>query len=221
MKKPLITRWALYIIGMLVLAGGLTLSTKTGLGVSPVISVPFVAAELFGLNFGNLTLIMYCLFIAAEFIMKRGRSERIMTVLQLPLSLAFTRFMNLFSALADIRSDSLAVNLAMLVAAIILTGVGASMSLNCRLVPNPTDGIVQAIADCTGKKLGLVKNCLDAVCVVISLALCLIIEGRLVGIGIGTVLAALGVGRIVALFNALFREKMERAIGLDAAPAGK
>ena len=69
--------------------------------------------------------------------------------------------------------------------------------------------------------MGVIKNCLDAVCVVISLALCLIAEGRLVGIGVGTILAAVGVGRIVALFNALFKEKMERAIGLGAAAAGK
>ena len=69
--------------------------------------------------------------------------------------------------------------------------------------------------------MGFIKNCLDAVCVVISLALCLIAEGRLVGIGIGTVLAAVGVGRVISLFNTLFREKMECAIGLGAAAAGK
>ena len=221
MKKTVISRWAQYVVGMLVLASGLTLSTKTGLGVSPVISIPFVIAELFSLNFGNVTLVMYCLFIIAQFIMKSGRSDRIMVILQFPLSLAFTQFINLFSALADIRSDSFAVNLVVLVIAIILTGVGAAMTLNCRLVPNPTDGIVQAIADCTGKKVGFIKNCLDAVCVVISLALCLIAEGRLVGIGIGTVLAAVGVGRVISLFNTLFREKMECAIGLGAAAAGK
>lgn len=35
------------------------------------------------------------------------------------------------------------------------------MSLNMRVIPNPGDGIVQAIADCVGKEIGLVKNCFD------------------------------------------------------------
>ena len=39
--------------------------------------------------------------------------------------------------------------------------------------------------------------------------------GRLVGIGIGTLLAVLGVGRAVALFNLLLKNKMLRAAGLE------
>ena len=45
-------RWGLYTLGMLVLALGLTLNTKTGLGVSPIISVAFGVSEIWGLNFG-------------------------------------------------------------------------------------------------------------------------------------------------------------------------
>lgn len=41
------------------------------------------------------------------------------------------------------------------------TGIGAALSLNMRIVPNPGDGIVQAIADCTRKSVGFTKNCVD------------------------------------------------------------
>ena len=214
MKKTVISRWAQYVVGMLVLASGLTLSTKTGLGVSPVISIPFVIAELFSLNFGNVTLAMYCLFIIAQFIMKSGRSDRIMVILQFPLSLAFTQFINLFSALADIRSDSFAVNLVVLVIAIILTGVGAAMTLNCRLVPNPTDGIVQAIADLMGRDQGFAKNCFDLVCVALTVILSLVMLGKVVAVGLGTVLAMVGVGRAISLVNHFFKDKMCRAAGM-------
>ena len=33
-----VNRWIFYILGMVVLAAGITLNTKTGLGVSPIIS---------------------------------------------------------------------------------------------------------------------------------------------------------------------------------------
>ena len=56
-------RWGLYTLGMLVLALGLTLNTKTGLGVSPIISVAFGVSEIWGLNFGDLTFLLYGLFV--------------------------------------------------------------------------------------------------------------------------------------------------------------
>lgn len=41
MKKENLFRWTIYVIGILVLAMGLTLNTKAGLGVSAIISVPY------------------------------------------------------------------------------------------------------------------------------------------------------------------------------------
>ena len=40
-----VNRWLLYLAGMLVLALGLTLNTKAGLGVSPIISIAFAVSE--------------------------------------------------------------------------------------------------------------------------------------------------------------------------------
>ena len=51
--------------------------------------------------------------------------------------------------------------LVILALAILLTGIGASISLQMRLIPNPGDGIVQGISDFTGRDIGLVKNLFD------------------------------------------------------------
>lgn len=50
---------------------------------------------------------------------------------------------------------------AVLAAALVCTGIGAAMSLNMRIVPNPGDGIVQAIADCIHQSVGNTKNGFD------------------------------------------------------------
>ena len=57
-------RWTFYILGMLVLALGLTLNTKAGLGVSPIISIAFAVSEIWGWNFGDMTFLLYSLFVA-------------------------------------------------------------------------------------------------------------------------------------------------------------
>lgn len=51
--------------------------------------------------------------------------------------------------------------IAVLAAALVCTGIGAAMSLNMRIVPNPGDGIVQAIADCIHQSVGNTKNGFD------------------------------------------------------------
>ena len=93
------------------------------------------------------------------------------------------------------------------------------MSLDMRLIPNPGDGIVQALADCFKKPVGLTKNLFDLFCIGVTAAISLIFAHRLIGIGFGTVAAMLGVGRVIALFNRLFLDRMATAAGIKNAVA--
>ena len=130
-----------------------------------------------------------------------------MDILQLPLSLVFTRFMNLFSAWIP-APTGLVWQFLVLAGGIICTGIGAAMSLNMRIIPNPGDGIVQAISDCIYKPVGFTKNCFDLLNICITISVGLIFAHKLIGVGIGTVVVVLGVGRVIALFNYLFMKKM-------------
>ena len=96
----------------------------------------------------------------------------------------------------------------MLILALILTGIGAAMSLNMRIIPNPGDGVVQAIADCIHKSVGFTKICFDVFNVTVTICISLLCRGHLIGIGIGTVCAVIGVGRTIAVFNHFTKEKM-------------
>lgn len=81
------------------------------------------------------------------------------------------------------------------------------MSLDMRIIPNPGDGIVQAISDFVCKDVGLVKNCFDVFNICLTTVMCLVFIGHIVGIGIGTVIAVIGVGRVIAAFNFVFMKK--------------
>ena len=225
MKKQTVCRALFYILGLLILAMGLTLNTKAGLGVSPIISVSYSVSQIYQLNFGNTTLFLYCVFVVVELILhgvrKNGKLVLLMDLLQIPLSLIFTRFLNLFGGLlpsfsSDSWQDQFPLRLLVLVLAIVCTGVGASMSLSMRLVPNPGDGIVQTIADCIGKPVGFTKNCFDLFNITITITLGLVLAGHLVGVGIGTVLAVIGVGRMIALFQHLAGRKIAALSGMGA-----
>lgn len=232
MKKAIVYRAFFYVLGLLVMALGITLNTKSGLGVSPIISVSYSISDIWNFNFGNATFVLYGTFIITEMVvhllhhkkvavLEENPSSRLKLVLlldllQFPLSLVFTRFMNLFAAvIPDFKTaypDSFAGSfwgrLIVLLVAIVFTGIGAAMSLDMRLIPNPADGLVQAIADLGGRSLGFTKNCFDGFNILLTAVISLIFAGHLIGIGLGTILTVIGVGRVIALFNRLLESKV-------------
>ena len=218
MRREWFFRVFFYIIGLLVLALGITLNTKTNMGVSPLISVAYCVASLLKENVGDVTLIWYIVFVAVEIICHIGL-KRFRTIpadiLQIPLSIVFTRFMNLFSDVIPDMTGSVVTRGIFLVIAIALTGVGIGLTLNVRLIPNPGDGIVQALSDCCGRKVSTVKNMLDAFCVLITVVISMIFARKLIGIGVGTILAVIFVGRAVAVYNCVCKDKVLRLSGID------
>lgn len=221
------TRVVIYLIGVLVLALGLILNSKSNLGVSAIISVAYSFSIISGINFGNTTFMLYTLFVVAELIIHTlrykkdptclGRSLKatlIVDLLQLPFSLIFTRFMNLFSDNIPTVENNLPLQLLVLAGGITFTGIGAATTLNMRLVPNPGDGIVQCVADLINRPVGFTKNCFDLANVCITICIGLVFAGGIVGVGLGTIVAVVGVGRIIAIYNRLFMDRLLTAAGL-------
>ena len=211
-KNRTAARIFFYILGICTLALGLTLSTKTKLGASAIIAVAFSISEISGIQLGDATFILYCVFIVVEIVLhllpgKRAPSDKrkalIIDVLQLPFSIFFTRLLNVYAAWIPVP-ESLPVRIAVLVLAIILIGVGAALTLDMRLVASPGDGIVQAISDRSGLELGLTNNIVDVCCVLFTCALTLACVHHIIGIGIGTLAGMLGTGRVIAIFNRMF-----------------
>lgn len=215
-RRQTAVRWAIYAAGMVILALGLTLNTKAGLGVSPMLAVPYGISEIFSMNFGDAAFFMYCVYIAGQFAL-RGRKSRWFDLLQLPVSLLFSRVLNVFGAAITYNAavSPLWSKLAVLALAHVFTAIGVSLSVNMRLIPNPGDGIVQALSDRTGLELGLCKNLTDGTCFLLAVSMCMLTIRRVIGIGIGTVLSMVVVGRVLAVVNGLLKERMCRAAGVE------
>ncbi len=212
-KKNLLFRWFFYILGMLILAMGLTLNTKTGLGSSAIISVPYTISEGTGLSFADLTLILYVILVAAQFILN-GKNSRWTDLLQIVLSIFFTRFLKIFEKIVHYESGYLPTDLLVLVLAVVFTGVGAAMTVDMDLVPNPGDGIVNCVAKHVHKPLGFTKNIFDICCVALSLIIGTFLGNPLFGVGLGTIVSMVGVGRSIAVFNHFSKKPMQNLSGI-------
>ncbi len=212
-NHKLFFRVLFYVMGMLILALGLTLNAKTNLGVSPVTSLPYTVSQIMDINFGNTVFISYVIFVCIELIMAK-KGTRLLISLQLPTSLLFTRLMNVYNIMINVQFSNIFQNLLLLFISIIFTGLGAALTLSTKLVPNPVDGIVQALAEGLHKKVGITKNFFDFMNAFISLCLGWIAGSPLLGVGIGTVFCVFGVGRVIAVFNRYLKAWIQDHAGI-------
>ena len=222
-NQQIVCRGAVYLLGLAVLALGITLNTKTDLGVSPIISVPYSVADIWGLNLGNTIFVFYTLCVLAQWAILR-RQFSWLDFLQIPISLITSQFINLFDWLIQLRIEHTAARLALLAAAIAATGAGAALMVMMELVPNPADALARVIGDKLKKGFGFGKNVFDLTCFAAAVLIGLLFAGRLSGVGAGTVVAVLFTGRAVAAVNLLCKEKLQRLAGMktggvDAAEA--
>lgn len=212
-KKQMTSRVVIYLLGMVLLALGITLNTQAGLGASAIVSVPYTISQGTGATFADLTLIVYCVLVVAQFFIK-GKNWRWIDLLQVAVSIVFTRFMALFQYVIGYESGVFAKDLVVLLLGILFTGIGAAMTVDMKLIPNPGDGIVNSLAERFGRELGFCKNCFDAFCVVCSLIIGFAFGGPLMGIGIGTIFSMLFVGRVIYFFNKVMKERLQGVSGL-------
>jgi uncharacterized membrane protein YczE len=80
--------------------------------------------------------------------------------------------------------------------------------LTTNTIALPTDGTVKAISAKGGFKLHKVKIVYDCVSTALALAISFLLLHSIDGIGIGTILAAVGVGPALGLFTKLFKERL-------------
>ena len=213
MRKETIWRVGIYGMGVFTLALGASLGTKTGMGISPINAIPFALSSAFGMSFSVAVFVFYMGLIALEFLL-RGAHRRWRDLLQLPFSVVFSSLLGLFDGLVQVP-DSLWQRLAILTVSILLLGLGVTMMVNMRIVPNPADGLADTIGWKLKKDMGLGKNLLDFCCVSVAFLIDVFFGTIWDSIGVATVISVIFIGRAVYLFNRLLQKKILRLAGLD------
>ena len=199
--KTALSRYGWFTAGVLLNAFGVALITKAALGTSPISSLPYVLSLRFPVTLGQFTFLMNMLFILAQVQLLR-RNFRPIQFLQVAVNVVFSLFIDVSMRLLSwMEVGALPMQLLALVVGCAVLGFGISVEVAPRVLMVPGEGIVQAIAAVTGWRFGNVKVGFDAALVATALVLSLLFFHRLQGLGAGTILSALAVGRFVNLYN--------------------
>ncbi|MEY8331525.1 DUF6198 family protein [Lachnospiraceae bacterium 47-T17] len=204
-------RLALFFIGINLLAAGIILNTRSDLGVAAFTSFFYALSEITHISLGTSSIIVYFVLIAIQVILLRRMT--LSAALQIPFSVVFGILTDFYDFIIPQPELLFAGRLLMLAFAIWLTSIGVWLYTNCRLVMTPVEGTVQTIADKTGKNFSLIKNGFDLSMLLLTVLLCLLLRQPFFGIGLGTVVSALLLGRMIGIyerkFSSLFRAEAE------------
>ena len=215
MTRPGLKRSLMYVFSLALLALGITLNTKTQLGVSPIVSVPYCISQLASLPLGLTTFVHYLLLILLQKLLL-GKAFPPIQYLQILCSLVTSLFIQGWDMLLPVFVP-MWLRLLVLLAAIFITGLGASLSLAMDIVPNPADGLADAVGRKIRRDVGMGKNLIDFISLAISLALGLLLAHRILGVGLGTVAAMLLTGRVYALVHRRSLALAQRLKGAEQA----
>lgn len=204
-------RAIIWILGINILAAGIVLNTKTGLGCAAVSSVNYVASRLFPVSFGTASSILYLIFVGIQIVLLKKITIAI--ALQIPFSILFGWLTDLYDRALQLEPHTLGAQMIVLLIAISLTALGIHLFLKADIVYNPVEGLTKACAQKMDKEIGQMKNMLDLSMMSVSLLIGLVFSGGIIGIGAGTLISALLCGRMLGSYR-----KMEQYLTGEAAP---
>ncbi len=199
--KTYLPRYLWFLAGVLINSFGVALITRAALGTSPISSLPYVLSFRFPVTLGQFTFAMNLFFILGQVLLLR-RDFQPIQLLQVAVNAVFSAFIDVsMELLSWLEISSLPMAVLVLVLGCAVLAFGISVEVAPRVLMVPGEGIVQAIAAVTGWRFGNVKVGFAAALVATALVLSLLFFHRLQGLGAGTILSALAVGRFVNLYN--------------------
>lgn len=210
-----INRIIIYICGIFLLALGGVLAIKSNLGASPVSSLPLSISKVSSISLGTAAAILFTIYVGMQIILLK-RDFKMIQLLQIVFAILFGQIMNFFNLIININVDSFYIRIFICILSFFITSLGIVFTITADIVPVAPDGLSQAISKKARINFGKAKIYFDCVIVILSGSILLFNGKGLDGLGIGTILSALLVGRIVAYINKSLKHKIEYICFIEA-----
>ncbi len=205
-----------YVLGLFILSMGVAFSILSRLGVSPVSSVAYVLHNVTGLTVGTVTMIEFSVYVLAQIVLLR-KKFKLKSFLQLGFGIVFGLFVDLSLWMTQsLATTVVGVQAIYLIVSIVLIAIGLVFILTADIVPNAPEGLMLAIQDVSKFKFSNIKTVFDTGCVVFStvIALLFLEVFSQSGIGWGTLVTALFVGKVLGFFMSKMKQPVLSFMGM-------
>lgn len=210
MKKITLHSEIIYLAAILILSFSSAMQTTADVGISMIIAPAYVISQkLDFLTFGQSEYLVQGLVFIAFCIIMRG--FRAVYLVSFGTCVLYGAALDMWRSIIPAFNPAVTVpgsmpmpeRIAMLCIGMVLTGLAVAFFFKTYVYPQVYDFFVREISKKYGIDRTKFKICFDTACLVTATVLSLLFFGRLVGVGIGTLVMTLLNGRIIGFFYKL------------------
>ena len=172
----------------------------SGAGISAISSVPYAFSEVFTfLRLGTWTYIFQAALILTLMILRR---RFVLTyLLSFVVGFVFSELLDVHELWINVLPTGLGWQVLYFVVSYLLICLGVALSNRCKLPIIPTDLFPRELSDITKISYPKIKIPFDAICLAVTALMTFAFLGHMEGIGIGTVMAAFTMGKVIGLIG--------------------
>lgn len=208
---PVIRGEIALIVIILINSLGVVLMLYSGSGISAISSVPYAFSLVFPkISLGTWTYIFQGLLVLSLMIMrKKFVAPYLFSFL---VGFAFSEMLDIHEMWINALPTALEYRVVYFVISYLLICLGIALSNRCGLPIIPTDLFPRELTDITKIKYSKIKIGFDVTCLAITALMTCIILGHLDGLGIGTILAAFTMGKVIGMIG----DQMDRHVRFES-----
>ena len=199
------------LLAVLVNSFGVVLMLYSGAGISAISSVPYAFSEVWPFfTLGTWTYLFQATLIASLMILRKRFVP--MYLFSFVVGFFFSELLDIHKAWIGILPYTLPMRFVYFIISYLLLCIGIALSNRCGLPIIPTDLFPRELADITKVKYSRIKIGYDVTCLTITALMTCIILGHLDGLGIGTILAAFTMGKVIGMIG----DKMDQHVRFES-----
>lgn len=179
---------------------GVVLMLHSGSGISAISSVPYAFSDVFPkVSLGTWTYIFQGLLVLTLMIMRKKFVAPYL--FSFIVGFAFSEMLDVHELWIQALPTTILDRIAYFIISYLLLCIGIALSNRCGLPIIPTDLFPRELSDITKVKYSRIKISFDVICLATTALMTGLILGYLDGLGIGTILAAFTMGKVIGLIG--------------------
>ena len=206
-KRLVLRGEAALILSIIINSMGVLLMLQSGSGISAISSVPYAFSEVFPkLSLGTWTYIFQGLLVITLMVLKKRFVPSYL--FSFVAGFLFGEMMDVNELWITKLPLSIPLRIFYFVLSYIIICFGIALSNRCKLPIIPTDLFPRDLSEIINKPYARVKIAFDVTCLLVTACLTYFALGKILGLGVGTVVAAFTMGKGVAIAGSLIDKRV-------------
>ena len=207
MKKIVFYTEIAYFLGLILLALGTGMTAFGNFGLSMVVAPAYILHLKLSqfwhwFSFGMAEYVLQGLLLLVIWLALKGKKRT--CLLSFTMAVLYGFLLDGAMALVGMLEYRMWIRVVVYVLGVVFCTSGVSLLFHSYLPPAAYEFMALTVANRYHKKVTLCKTVYDCMSLVVSVALSLLLFGKILGVGIGTVICALIYGTVIGMFGKLW-----------------